>query len=108
MINFEDFYCEDLGGFCCYNGDCDKCSQSEPEYNLTIQQALQKENIGKYYTSDINDEVILWLTGNVGNLELTVVKDPDLDEEELYCLADEMYNLDFIVNSMYKEVEFKC
>ena len=79
-----------------------------PEYYLTIQDIMNVKNIGKYYTSDINDEVILWLTGNVGNLELTVVKDPDLDEEELYCLADEMYNLDFIVNSMYKEVQFKC
>lgn len=88
--------------------NCIKRFDVEPEYNLTIQDIMNIKNIGKYYTSDINDEAILWLTGNVGNLELTVVKDPDLDEEELYCLADEMYNLDFIVNSMYKEVEFKC
>lgn len=79
-----------------------------PEYYLTIQDIMNIKNIGKYYTSDIDDEVILWLIGSNDNLELIVVKDPDLDEEDLYCLADEMYNLGFIVSSMYKEVDFKC
>lgn len=78
------------------------------EYNLTIQQVMQKENVGKYYKLDLDDEVIFTVSyDNEDNsiLELLII---DNEYDDSYLLAEDVYCLDFIVNSKYKEVEFKC
>lgn len=88
--------------------NCIKHFDVEPEYNLTIQQVLQKENVGKYYKLDLDDEVIFTVSyDNEDNsiLELLIIYN---EYDDSYLLAEDVYCLDFIVNSKYKEVEFKC
>lgn len=78
------------------------------EYNLTIQQVMQKENIGKYYKME-NEDMTLWLSeDSEGYLELIIVDDDYTLEEYLYSeLQDDVY-LEFIINSKYKEVKYEC
>lgn len=106
MINFEKFYCESSGGFCSYNGDCNDCSFYEPEYNLTIQQVLQHENVGKYFRAENDTQITFYLQeGEYSNLEFLIVEDKGYVFNE-YSLAQEELFLTDIVDTMYKEVDY--
>ena len=83
--------------------------EKEPEYNLTIQDVMKKENVGKHFSQEIDKNSILWLTEDEnGYLKLLIVKDPVLKDEYLYDEVGETYYLEFIVHTKYKEVQFKC
>lgn len=70
---------------------------------------MQKDNIGKYYKMQIKEEITLWLSeNNDGYLELLVVEDDYIPDEYLYNEIENDIYLEFIVNSKYKEVQYKC
>ena len=74
--------------------------------NLTIQQVMQKENIGKHYQMDSQgDDLILWLTEEYEELKLLIVKDVTMLDESLYCEIQDDITLEEIVNTKYKEVQ---
>lgn len=82
--------------------------KEQPEYNLTIQDVMQKENVGKYYKME-DEDMLLWLSeDNDGYLELLVIEDDYTLDEYLYYEIQSNIYLEFIVNSKYKEVEFNC
>lgn len=76
------------------------------EYNLSIQEILDNDNIGKYFKSD--DEMIWQLQQNdYCDLELVLIEDLDL----LYTPYDRIqdcYTLDAILYTKYKEVQYEC
>ena len=79
------------------------------EYNLSIQQVMQKDNIGKYYKMENKEETTLWLSeNNDGYLELLVVEDDYIPDEYLYNEIENDIYLEYIVNLKYKEVQYKC
>lgn len=77
-------------------------SYSNSEYNLTIQQIIQKENIGKYYQCE-NGDVFRLTLNKYNNLELLLVFESDGDID-LYKDIKEIFCLEAIVTSKYKEV----
>lgn len=100
MINSNNSYLEDLKWF---------HYKDEPEYNLTIQQVMQKENIGKHYKMDSQgDDLILWLTEEYEELKLLIVKDVTMYDESLYCEIQDDIVLEEIVSTKYKEVQYQC
>lgn len=55
------------------------------------------------------EETTLWLSeNNDGHLELLVVEDDYIPDEYLYNEIENDIYLEYIVNSKYKEVQYKC
>lgn len=75
------------------------------EYNLTLIDVMQSENVGKYF-ADEYEEAILWLTHDKDNdLELIVVEDMN-HPEWVNVRIEDKYTLETIVKTMYREVEY--
>ena len=85
-----------------------KWYECESEYNLTIQQVMQKENIGNYYKNDYLD-VIFCLTKNeeLDTLELIAVHS-NHGIIEKGDLIEEVVTLNDILNLNFKEVQCLC
>ena len=70
------------------------CSNSE--YNLTIQQIVKKENIGKHYQCE-NGDIFKLTLNKYNNLELLLVFESEGDID-LYKVIEDIFSLEAIVN----------
>ena len=85
--------------------NCIRYLYKQPEYYLTIQQVLQKRNVGKYFESE--DGIVWQLQLNYRDqLELVVVQDDNKVHEEL-DLMQECYTLEAILDTCYKQVRIE-
>ena len=71
---------------------------------LSIQEVLQLYNSNKYFKLE-GSQGVYWLQNKQGILNLILVKGC---EEDLYEDIRNLYTLGYIVNSKYKEVQYKC
>ena len=97
MFNLDNNFREYLESLC--------GKENEPEYNLTINQIMNINNIGKHYKSEYTDTIFSVIENKDNDgLEFIVVK----PREVCFCsydLIEDVMSLDDILSLKFKEVE---